>query len=64
MPIWSLPPERSRCSAGSPVVGTHPQPMTRKTLSSENYRGKHHIQFFRHSTRFEVLTVLNPRKSS
>ena len=51
-------------SGEPPVVGTHHQPETRKTLSIENYRGKHHMQFFRHSTRFEVLTVLNSRKSS
>jgi hypothetical protein len=48
VPIRSLPPERSTAQRKAPVVGTHHQPMTRKTLSSEDYRGEHHMQFFRH----------------
>ncbi|MFY9807182.1 MAG: hypothetical protein WAK86_07920, partial [Pseudonocardiaceae bacterium] len=41
-------PERSAAPRGAPVVGTHHQPMTRKMLSSEDYRGRHHMLFFRH----------------
>ena len=47
VPVRSLPPERSTAQRKGPVVGTHHQPMTRKTLSNKDYRGKHHMQLFR-----------------
>lgn len=48
VPIRSLPPERSTAQRKAPVIGTHHPRMTRKTLRSEEYRGQHHTQFFRH----------------
>jgi hypothetical protein len=48
VPIRPLLPERSAAPRGAPVVDTHHRRTTRKTLSSENYRGKHHMQLFHH----------------
>lgn len=48
VPIRSLPPERSTAQRKAPVVGTHHQPMTTKTLSNKDYRGQHPMQFFLH----------------
>jgi hypothetical protein len=48
VPIRPLLPERSAAPRAAPVVDTHHRRTTRKTLSSENYRGKHHRPFFHH----------------
>lgn len=48
VPIRSLAPERSTASRAAPVIDTHHRRMTRKMLSNEDYRGRHHMVFFRH----------------